>query len=89
MEYMKQLANRLTDTFIFGYTKRELISRNNSNIHLLIENDRTKPDSFDVLLMDNREDAGNHKEFLYIGKNLLENEALELAVDFAKYCRLF
>lgn len=89
MEYMEYIKQRLTDTFIFGYYKRELISRNNNNIHLLIENDRSAPNCFDVLLMDGRTDNGNHKEFLHVGKNLEEEEALELALDFAKYCRLF
>ena len=89
MEYLENLKQQLCDCFIFGYTKRELISRNNKKIHLLIENDEAKPDSFTVILMDGRTNTANNRDFLYVGKNLQEDEALELALDFAKFCRLF
>lgn len=89
MNFYRNLQKRMFELFRVGFTKRELISRIDENIYLLIENDKDSPATFQVLLMDEREDAGNGKEYLTIGKNLDEVEAMELAVDFARYCRLF
>ena len=84
-----ELNKMLTDTFRIGFTKRELISHNDKEIYLLVENDRQTPSGFDVLLIDNRDNTLNGKEYLMIGKNLSEEESLELAINFAKHCKLF
>ncbi|MBE5955700.1 MAG: hypothetical protein E7253_04535 [Lachnospiraceae bacterium] len=78
--------SKLTTMFKLGMTKRELISRVNDKIYLLIENDSGNPAGFHVLLMDDR---AEDKEFVLVGRNLNEDESLKLALNFATHCNLF
>jgi len=82
------VKSKLSEMFRLGMTKRELHSRVNNRYYLLVENDGGDPNGYRLLLMDD-EATGDNKEFLYIGKNLQEEQALELAVNFATHSRLF
>lgn len=80
---------RIAEMFRLGMTKRELHSRRDKDTYILIENDKDNSSGFMVLLFRNEYEEAYDREFIYLGKNLTEEEALELAVEFAGNCNLF